>query len=95
MQVEISQDDFMPAFGAYVAGSAKQGPALVRLNLEALLGTVAMGDVEPADLPYFVAETIMHEVMHALEDWAGVAFSEDRVEAMIAAYQAKRMGKKV
>ena len=36
MLIEVRHNDFMPAFGGYVAGSAKEGPALVLLNLEAL-----------------------------------------------------------
>lgn len=36
-----------------------------------------------------VAECIMHEVVHVLEEWAGVAFSEKKVEALIKNYRKK------
>jgi benzoyl-CoA reductase/2-hydroxyglutaryl-CoA dehydratase subunit BcrC/BadD/HgdB len=31
----------------------------------------------------------MHEVVHVLEEWAGVAFSEKKVEKLIKKYQEK------
>lgn len=46
-------------------------------------------DVDAKEIPYVVAECIMHEIMHALEAWANVEFSEDRIEALIKQYRDK------
>jgi hypothetical protein len=86
--VEVRQHDWMPGFAAYASGSAIEGPAHVILNVGGLLSCVERGSMEPADLPYIVAESLMHEVVHALEDWAGVEFSETRVEELLAKYRA-------
>lgn len=91
-KIEIYQADGIEGFACYLADSGPCGPALVGLNVEAFLGTVVMGHVEASELPYAVAESIMHEVIHVLEEWAGVEFSEDRVEALIAEYR-KEAGK--
>jgi hypothetical protein len=50
---------------------------------------VQTGDLDKKDLPYFVAESLMHEVIHVLEAWAGVEFSEDRVEELLTKYREK------
>lgn len=90
LKIEVFQEDWAPGFAAFGEGSVEhQGHAHVVLNLGALMSTVANKDVEPADIPYMVAETIMHEVVHALEEWAGVEFSEERVEALVQAYREK------
>ena len=89
--IEVRQDDWIPAFGAFAAGSIEAtGTAHVVLNVGAILAVVEEGDMEPADVPYMVAETIMHEVIHALEEWAGVEFSEDRVEELLDRYRNAR-----
>ncbi|MGD0781253.1 MAG: hypothetical protein ABSA30_00175 [Candidatus Aminicenantales bacterium] len=89
--IEVYQADGIDAFACYLAPEgAVEGKALIGLNVEAILGTVILGDVEPADVPYVIAESIMHEVTHVIEKWAGVAFSEERVEALIERYMAAR-----
>jgi hypothetical protein len=89
ISIEVYQHDWIPGFAAFADdGSLKaDAKAHVVLNLGAILGTVASGDVPAADVPYFVAESIMHEVMHALEDWAGVEFNEGRVDALLEKYR--------
>ncbi len=76
------------AFAAYVTPLEDNDDPYIALNIAATLGTVVMGDVSAKDLPYMIAENIAHEVFHALEDWAGVEFDEDRVEALIEKYRA-------
>lgn len=87
--IEVYQHDWLPGFAAFQEGSLEAtGKAYVVLNLGSLLAMVESGDAEASDLPYIVAESIMHEVVHALEEWAGVEFNEERVEALIEKYRA-------
>ena len=88
--IEVHQHDWMPGWAALDADSLKRGPAHVALNVGALIAAVEVGDLAPADVPYVVAESIMHEVVHVLEGWAGVEFDEDRVEALLERYRQAR-----
>ena len=89
-KVEFHQHDWVPAFAAFVPGATTPEPdakAFCVLNVAAFLESVDCGDLAPSELPYFIAETMMHEIIHALEQWAGVEFSEERVEALLARYR--------
>jgi hypothetical protein len=46
--------------------------------------------MKPSEIPYFIAESMMHEVIHAIEKWADVEFWEERVEALIHKYSVVR-----
>ncbi len=90
IKIVIYQNDELPAFAGYLSPSLKEmDKAVVGLSIENLVATVAMKDIAPDELPYFIAESIMHEVIHVLEDWADVEFSEERVDLIIQAYQEK------
>jgi hypothetical protein len=90
MKVEVYQQDWMPGFAAFADdGSVQQGTAHVGLNIGALMAAVETKDIEKKDVPYIVAESLMHEVIHALEEWAGVEFNEDKVEELLLAYRKK------
>lgn len=89
LTIEFRQHDFIPGFAAFVQPSPRpRGKAFCVLNVGDLLGLVRAGDLPIADLPYAIADSMMHEVIHALEDWAGVEFSEARVEGLIERYRA-------
>jgi hypothetical protein len=90
-KIEVYQKDWMPGFAAFLDDGSLQADAHahIALNLASFLGSVEIGDLEAKDLPYAIAETIMHEVIHALEAWAGVEFSEGRVEELLTAYRLK------
>jgi len=91
--IEVRQMDWIPGFAAFVDGAeGPQGEAQVVLNVGALVAAVDMEDIDASEVPYFVAESIMHEVMHVLEKWAGVEFSEDRIEALTDRYRAAASG---
>lgn len=89
IRIEIYQKDWMPGFAAFAEnGSLQKGAAAhVALNVGALMAGVEGRDIPPADLPYVIADILMHEVIHVLESWAKVEFSEERVEALIAKYR--------
>lgn len=93
LKIELYQHDWIPGFAAFADDGSIQREACahVVLNLGAVLLAADHGDIERAEMPYFIAETIMHEVIHALESWAGVEFSEDRVEALLDKYRQHYM----
>lgn len=104
-KVDIIQADGIDGFGCYLQNSVRKNKrCIIGVNVEALMAAVAMKDLKVEDVPYIFAETIMHEVIHSLEDWAKVEFSHKKVDKLIAAYRrhyreegrktARRAGKK-
>jgi len=89
--LEIFQSDWIPGFAAFLDdGSLQEGaPAHIALNLGSLLCAVESKDFNSCDLPYIIAETLMHETIHALEAWAKVEFNEERVEELLSKYREK------
>lgn len=93
LTIEFRQHDFIPGFAAFVQPSPRpRGKAFCVVNVGDLLALVRARDLPATELPYVVADSMMHEVIHALEDWAGVEFSEERVEALIKRYRAADKG---
>lgn len=89
--VEFHQHDWMPGFAAFAPGATTPAPgsrAFCVVNLGSMLASIHTGDMAREDLPYFLAESMMHEVIHVIEQWAGVEFSEERVEALLERYRA-------
>jgi len=87
VKIEVFQQDWIPGFAAFQEGSIAHGDhAHVVLNIGSILCAAGLKDVELKDVPYFVAESLMHEIVHVLEEWAGVEFSEKRVEELIKKY---------
>jgi hypothetical protein len=93
MKIEFYQQDFVPGFAAFLddgRGFKKKGAkAFCIVNIGDFLATVETGDVPAADLPYFVAESMMHEIVHVLEKWFKVELSEEKVEALLTKYREK------
>lgn len=93
--IEVYQHDFMPGFAAFMDDGSIQSDAKahVSINVGSLLAACDMGDICKDELPYLIAESLMHEFVHVCESWAGVEFSEEKVEALIDKYREK-YGKK-
>ena len=89
LRLEVYQSDWMPGFAAFLDDGkvAEDAKAHIALNLACFLACVETGEVPRADLPYVIAESLMHEVIHALESWAEVEFSEERVEKLLTEYR--------
>ncbi len=87
--LSVHQQDWVPGFANLIVGShwRKSAHLMIGLNVGALMAAVAEKDIGAADAPYHIAASIMHEVIHVLELWAGVEFSEERVEALIEKYR--------
>lgn len=95
--VEFHQHDWMEGFAAFLDDGEQFNPdskAFCVLNLGSLLATVKAGDIPAADLPYVIAESMMHEIIHVLEKWAGQEFSEERVEQLLEKYEASIRAKR-
>lgn len=88
LHIEIRPYRGSKGFACYLAGSVHEDRVRVRLGIEGIIACVESGDIEAKDIPYIVADCIMHEIIHALEDYARVEFSEDRVEDCITRYRA-------
>lgn len=87
LQIEFRQHDWVPGFAGYLDNGQPKGRAFCLLNLGSLLCAVAKGDLPREDLPYMIAESMMHEIIHVLEEWAKVEFSEERVEGLLEKYR--------
>lgn len=89
--LEIYQHDWSPGWASFLEdGSIAEGAkAHATLNLGSCLVAVESGELPAKDLPYLIAESIMHEAIHALESWAKVEFSEERVEELLEVYRKK------
>lgn len=86
INIKAYQSDFTPGWAAFIDGKTK--PFMkITLNVGSILAAMDWGAIERSDIPYVVAESLMHEIMHALEKWAGVEFSEERIEGLIAKYR--------
>ncbi len=89
--VEFRQHDWQPGFASYLAkedgGFDPNGPAFCTLNLGAFLSTREAHGDDHGSFVESIADTIVHEVIHVVEAWAGIEFSEQRVEALIARYR--------
>lgn len=88
-KIEFHQHDWIPGFAAFAPHATTPSPdsrAFCVVNLGSILAGIHTGDMEREELPYLLAESMMHEVIHAIEQWAGVEFSEERVEALLERY---------
>jgi hypothetical protein len=89
--VEFRQHDWQPGFASYLAREdglfEPNGPAFCTINLEAFLATRDAHGDDQAGFVASIADTMVHEVIHVIEAWAGVEFSEQRVEELIARYR--------
>lgn len=99
VKIRVYQTNFSPGFAFYQSGGnlTKTGKAIVGLDIGNLLGLVKSKDVRPKELPHFVAQVLMHEVFHVLEEWPGVEFNEKRVDKLISQYEkeAKKVMRKL
>ncbi len=69
MKIEFHQHDWIPGFAAFAPKATTPAPdsrAFCVLNLGSVLAAVEARDMPAADIPYLIAESMMHEVMHGL-----------------------------
>jgi hypothetical protein len=82
-KIEISPDNKMEAFGAYLSPSANEDTAKIMLNFNASLGCA----IQEKDIDFYeiLSETTLHEILHALEDIFKQTFNEEKIEKIIEA----------
>lgn len=92
IEIKVYQHDWIPGFAAYMSNGKlrKNAKAHVVINLGSNLLTIIKGDVDKKDFPGVIAEDLLHEILHVLEEWAGLEFSEERVEKIIEKYKNKK-----
>lgn len=90
-KIELYQYDWIPGFAAFMDDGRlqKDARAHVVLNLGAFMGALDSGEMKKEDLPYLIAESVMHEVIHVLESWAQKEFNEEKVEELLQKYRDK------
>lgn len=98
MEFKIIRNDDIPAFGGWKAGSLQAGEPVILLNV---LATFHPSPVdthgEPVEMDaeerrYLMIETLMHEFGHALQEYFGLEFSEDRIEEIVEGYRRTLCG---
>lgn len=88
--IEFHQWDWIEGFAAFVDDGQKFNPeskAFCVLNLGSLLAAIETKDMPQSELPYHIADSMMHEITHVIEKWCGVEFSEERVVALRDKYR--------
>jgi len=90
-KIELYQQDWTPGFAAFNDdGSIQAGaPAHISLDIGAFMSILDTEEISKQDLPYVIADSIMHEIIHALESWASVEFNEEKVEGLLDKYREK------
>lgn len=95
IELKIYQQDFMPGFAAYVRDKNnvlikdKKIKANLTLNIGSFIVSIIEKDIKQKDLPYYISETIMHEITHVLEDYFKVKFSERKIHKLTEKYYEK------
>jgi hypothetical protein len=89
IRIELFQQDWMEGFAAYLHDGTRHKDANphIAINVGAFMAAVNSKQITQNELPYMVAESLMHEFIHVLEAWAGVEFSEAKVENLLAKYR--------
>jgi len=94
IRLEVYQNDWLPGFAAFLHDGKmkKEARAHLVINIENMVEMANRSEAEKPELPYVIAEALTHEVFHAIEAWAEVEFSEERVEALIDKYRKANDG---
>jgi hypothetical protein len=88
VKADIVQADGIKGFACYLPDSVRKNKrCIIGLNVFAFIAAIAMKQLRRKDIPYLMAECIMHEVIHAFEDWAKVEFSHRKVNKLINVYR--------
>jgi hypothetical protein len=92
-RIEFHQADWIPGFAAFVDDGKKltrdpSSRAFCVLNLGSFLAAIQTGDLFSEDLAREIADSMCHEVLHVIEKWCGLEFSEDRVNGLLDKYRA-------
>jgi len=79
----ITPDNAIPAFAGYLSGSVRQPEAKVIVNIEAMVNAAADKENEISFEEIFVT-SVVHEMLHAVQDLYRRNFDEEEVERVLA-----------
>jgi hypothetical protein len=87
LEITIAADNHIPAFAAYVNyfGDTEEdvdAPKIV-VNFNAMFGSMVENEDMDIKFSDFFAESVVHEMLHMVQDIFGKAFNEDQVEDAI------------
>ena len=86
-KIEIVREDGIDGFGAYLHPTlTRDGKAHVILDIEGIAIACLTEDISFKEM---LLTTVLHEFAHVLEEFYGLEFSEDRVEALLEVYAKK------
>jgi hypothetical protein len=86
LKIQVRKSDGMQGFAAYKIGTAKQKKAVMLMNIYASWACALEHDIPITE---FLAENLMHEFGHALQDYLGMEFTESFVEKVTNSYREK------
>lgn len=89
LHIRIEKDDEIPAFAGFAYHPDQGDERLVLLNVFASF--MAARDAGES-VKEIMVESLMHEFGHILEEWFGLEFSEERIEAIVQSYQQANWG---
>jgi len=90
---KVIRKDDMPAFGGWKVGSLLKQDPVILLNVAAAFDPYPEdinGEVQEMDAKerrYLLIETLMHEFGHALEEFFGEEFDDERIEQIVEDYR--------
>lgn len=87
--IEFHQWDWIEGFAAFIEDGQvfnEDSKAFCVLNLGSFLTAIRTENIPAHQVPYFIAESMMHEIIHVIEKWAEQEFSEGKVEELLARY---------
>lgn len=87
IKIKIYQHDFMPGFAAFKIGTTKKPHAEIAINIGSLMLLILKKKIKKREVPYFLAESIMHEIIHVLEEKFKVKFSHRKINLLMNKYQ--------
>jgi len=81
----------IPGFSAFLSDGTlneqSEPHAEIVLNIGSSLVAIEEKSIDKKHMPYLIMEDIIHELTHVLEEWCGVEFNEEKVEALLEKYR--------
>lgn len=86
LQIEVHKVDNLKGFAAYRVGSVKNKKPIILLNIGATLRACIEEDIPIREM---LAENLMHEFGHALQEFFNLELTEEFVEKVTETYRQK------
>lgn len=83
LKITLEPDNEIPAFAGYGNHTAKEGAPKIIFNFMAMVMACAKNNDTALDYKMFFADSIVHEMLHMIQDIFDKAFDEKEVEDAI------------